>query len=1152
MKKLIYAFPAALLLLGTLTGPLEGRAPSRSSAAAKVAQDIAFGERSLLNINNMALWFKRDGWSARNPLNDNAGVDFPRSTDHVIFQDGLIWGGRVLDGDPQELRVGGQTYEIGTVPGRILSRGVADDPGDPGVRIYRVRRDYRTADLRLDASELLNKGLSEVTEDDLEALRNQYDLNWREWPAHWGAPFYDRDGDGVYTPQFDADGNPDPAADEPGLANADQVAWFVINDLDAGATTSLYGSKPIGLEVQVTLWGYARTDALGDVIFKKYSVIYKGTESTPDDAVIEDMYFAQWSDPDLGDYGDDFAGCDVELSLGYVYNSIDSDSHYRAFNLAPPAVGYDFLQGPIVPVPQKDENGEIVTDDEGNPVLDESVEAIFNFGKRPGYRNLPMTSFVYFAAGSAISDPELGEYQGTQQWYNLLRGYQPQPDVDNPVPYTNPLTNEATLFTLDGDPTRALGWNDGNPLPAGDRRIVLNTGPFEMVLGDTQEVVVALLGGISSDRLRSISKLKFTDQFVQDAYNNFFEVPSPPAAPQVRVTELDRAVLLDWGWNPEGISATEEVSSSGFVFEGYNLYQLPSAEATLDQGTKLATYDLENGVTTILGIDLDEASGIVLDVPKQIGSDFGIKRYVKLTRDVLRGRPLVNGQRYYFAVTAYNRNTAEGAAVTTLESPPQVFVTVPQPPPMGKRYLTEAEEVIEADHSAGVSDGSVRAVVVNPTLTTGDDYEVSFAQDDEGATTWSLRNTSAGIPLLTGQADQTGAGFYIGTDGIEVAVSGPPNGMKDWEIPSGERWWTWAEAFFGAEGFNGAMTGDPNHNWFEPSTVTAADLRTVEIRFTSVVEAEGENQYKPVDPNNENVSWAYRYLRGAGADPPGAGDLTTVAEAARYDWSKYIVNTEGPGIYVYQDRVPIALSAWDIESDPPRRLEVGFLENNLPGGLVNGAYGPAWYSTASNVAGGGPREWLFIFDADYTQPGEDTPALTDYGLLPMNSQDAGEPVIPLMWAIFAARRVEDRFPQDGDSFLLVANHVNTVADVFSFMVPGSAESAEYRKEDLKKINVFPNPYFGVNEAETSRYSHFITFSYLPARATIRIFDLGGTLVRTLEKDDADPYLRWDLNNDNELPIASGMYIAHIEMPGINKSKILKLAIVQEQQFLENY
>ena len=150
------------------------------------------------------------------------------------------------------------------------------------------------------------------------------------------------------------------------------------------------------------------------------------------------MYFAQWSDPDLGDFGDDFAGSDVGLSLGYVYNSTSRDHTYESFGLAPPAVGYDFLQGPVVPVFLTDENGETLLDEQGQPVLDEGSEAIFNFVRRPGFRNLPMTSFVYFAAGSAISDPDLGEYVGTQQWYNLLRGYQPQPDIDNPVPYTNP------------------------------------------------------------------------------------------------------------------------------------------------------------------------------------------------------------------------------------------------------------------------------------------------------------------------------------------------------------------------------------------------------------------------------------------------------------------------------------------------------------------------------------------------------------------------------------------------------------------------------------------------------------------------------------------------------------------------------------------
>jgi hypothetical protein len=164
---------------------------------------------------------------------------------------------------------------------------------------------------------------------------------------------------------------------------------------------------------------------------------------------------------------------------------------------------------------------------------------------------------------------------------------------------------------------------------------------------------------------------------------------------------------------------------------------------------------------------------------------------------------------------------------------------------------------------------------------------------------------------------------------------------------------------------------------------------------------------------------------------------------------------------------------------------------------------------------------------------------------------AGDP-LPIMWIVFAARRREAGFPKDGDSFLLVANHVNTKNDVFAFTVPGAVASDSLMKADLKKVNVFPNPYYGINEAETSRYTHFVTFSHLPKKAKIRIFDLAGTLVRTIEKDSAEQFLQWDLNNEEELPVASGMYIAHIEMPDAKQEKILKIAVIQEQQFLENY
>lgn len=1093
--RMITAAVAALAVGATaLASPVSAR-DTRPAPAAKVAQERAFGQRSLMNINNMSLWFQRDGNSANNPINGNSGVTFPRSTDQVIYQDGIIWGGIISDGDPQTLRVGGQTYAVGTVPGAIVSKGVAEDPNDPSVRIYRVRKDYAQGDLRLDASELFNIGLSEVSAADVEALRAQYAKDWREWPVAKGAPFYDNDGDGVYTPQFDGNGHPilDGSADEPGVANADMVAWFVINDLDLGAATGLYGSKPIGLEVQITIWGYARSDALGDAIFKKYQIVYEGTATTPDDAVINDMYVAQWSDPDLGDYGDDFAGSDVGLSLGYVYNGQQEDSHYTGFGLAPPAAGYDFLQGPIVPVYQKDDNGDNLLDDNGNPILDETTEAIFDFAKRPGYRNLPMTSYVYFAAGSAIGDPELGEYVGTEEWYNLLRGFQPQPDINNPVPYVNPLTGNDTKFTLDGDPTRATGWNDGTPLPAGDRRIVLNTGPFTMALGDTQEVVVALLGAVGSSRLRSVAKLKFTDQFVQDAYNSFFEVPRPPAPPNVNVVQLSNSIVLDWGWSPGSIVQTETVSSPGFTFEGYNVYQLPTAESSVSAGVKVGTFDLVNGVTTILGINLDDESGIILDVPQQVGIDVGVKRNLKLTTDAIRGGPLLNGQEYYFAVTAYNRAESEGAAITTLESSPQLLIVKPQSPPPGTRYNAQPFEKVSSTHQ-GASEGSVEVTVINPTMTTGNNYEVTFGTDEEGHTVWSLRDATTGTTILSDQAEigpsDERVPIYVSEHGFEIMVLGPPLSLSDWQWDGPERWISGVD--WGGSGLFGGADVGPN---FFGSSLSGADLKAVELRFSPTVGSKG-----------------YRYLRGG--DPN----------------------------YGYQDFADVPFTAWEVDSDPPRQVNVLFTEN-VGSTSENGRWDLASDEADRNVGG---REYLFIMDSDYS----DTP-LERYTNANLAGDAATLDIHAAIWPQLRGSREMDLLAE-GQVLRLIPFRVNTPNDMFSFVALGSETSDAFLKEDLKKANVFPNPYYAVNQAETSRYSKFVTFSHLPNRAKIRVFDISGTLVRVIEKDNTDQFQRWALDNENGLPVASGMYIVHIDMPDANMTKILKLAIVGEQQFLENF
>ena len=156
---------------------------------------------TLSNVNNISMWIRADGWSARNPATGGSGVNVPRGIPAgVIFADGLVWTGLVQDGQTPELRAGGQTYVIGTVQGRIISQGVAEDPDAADVRIWRIRRDYPTADLRQDAADLLNTTPSNVTSGVVEGVRTQYRTDWEEWPEEKGAPFYDSDGDGIYTP----------------------------------------------------------------------------------------------------------------------------------------------------------------------------------------------------------------------------------------------------------------------------------------------------------------------------------------------------------------------------------------------------------------------------------------------------------------------------------------------------------------------------------------------------------------------------------------------------------------------------------------------------------------------------------------------------------------------------------------------------------------------------------------------------------------------------------------------------------------------------------------------------------------------------------------------------------------------------------------
>ena len=108
------------------------------------------------------------------------------------------------------------------------------------------------------------------------------------------------------------------------------------------------------------------------------------------------------------------------------------------------------------------------------------------------------------------------------------------------------------------------------------------------------------------------------------------------------------------------------------------------------------------------------------------------------------------------------------------------------------------------------------------------------------------------------------------------------------------------------------------------------------------------------------------------------------------------------------------------------------------------------------------------------------------------------------------------------------------------------------KADVEKVNVFPNPYYAYNPSEPDRFTRFVTFTHLPQIATIRIFNLAGAQVRKLEKNEDSQFFKWDLKNGSGYPVASGMYIAYIDMPEVGKQKVLKLMIIQGEEIIDAF
>ncbi len=116
---------------------------------------------------------------------------------------------------------------------------------------------------------------------------------------------------------------------------------------------------------------------------------------------------------------------------------------------------------------------------------------------------------------------------------------------------------------------------------------------------------------------------------------------------------------------------------------------------------------------------------------------------------------------------------------------------------------------------------------------------------------------------------------------------------------------------------------------------------------------------------------------------------------------------------------------------------------------------------------------------------------------------------------------------------------------------GTTYNSEQALSDaLKMINIVPNPYNAFSEYETMKLDTRIKITNLPELCTIRIYSTSGKLIKLIKKDSPVTYQDWTLTNHANVPVSSGVYLIHVEVPGIGE-RVLKAFVAMRQVDLQN-
>ena len=176
--------------------------------------------------NTIACWMENNGLIVSHHVTGGSGLEWPKGTNKTIdYASGLWMFGKNSDGG---ILSASSEYSTEFAPGPILSNGQPANPDDPMYRIYKINSDG-TGD-------------------------------WDVWPYDQGAP-WELDGNGNRVPKI----------------IGDQTMFWVMNDAELANHGNFMSTNPMGVEQQVTVFGYNVSNPLGNIMFIQWKTINKSS-----------------------------------------------------------------------------------------------------------------------------------------------------------------------------------------------------------------------------------------------------------------------------------------------------------------------------------------------------------------------------------------------------------------------------------------------------------------------------------------------------------------------------------------------------------------------------------------------------------------------------------------------------------------------------------------------------------------------------------------------------------------------------------------------------------------------------------------------------------------------------------------------------------